>query len=86
MRATYSKRLQPLKAAFIWENLHAKWFFDGSHVKVICKMSWFMEAWLTLCKLDALREKRLEEKWKLVLESSKHDMGVTIFSSAKQTY
>lgn len=55
-------------AVGLHNNIHdTKGFVDGCPVKFMCDLAWFMRAWVTLCKLGALRGNSSEETLQLVL-------------------
>lgn len=60
-----------------------KQLFNIGKGKLICKITWLMGGWATFRELGALSGKSLEETWQMVLDSSKHGIGLSYFSSAK---
>lgn len=58
--------------------------FDGSHVEFMPEMAWFMGVWELLRDIGSLRVKSSKDMWQLVLESNKHGIGQSFFSSVKR--
>lgn len=83
LKASYGQWQLDMRVDFARNSHHLRWFFDGSLVKPMHKMAWFIGAWATLVEHDSLFGKNLEEMCWLVLDSSNYSMVLLFFLLAK---